>query len=103
MTLEEEIKRAENKLYYELPKEEARVIIAKASKLPKQGRLETLREAYREYSNGIFVKLKDLASEYSIHDEDLIKPEQAAIDLGIGHYSPPPPNDLAVAFPNLPP
>ena len=51
MTLEEEIKRAENKLYYELPKEEARVIIAKASKLPKQGRLETLREAYREYTD----------------------------------------------------
>ena len=46
MTLEEEIKRAENKLYYELPKEEA-----KASKLPKQGRLETLREAYREYTD----------------------------------------------------
>ena len=31
-----------------------------------------------------------------------IKPEQVAIDLGIGHYSPPLPNDLAVAFPNLP-
>ena len=48
MTLEEEIKRAENKLYYELPKEEAKAIIAAASKLPKQGRLETLRESYRE-------------------------------------------------------
>lgn len=51
MTLEEEIKRAENKLYYELPKEEAKAIIAEASKLPKQGRLETLREAYREYTD----------------------------------------------------
>ena len=50
-TLEEEIKRAENKLYYELPKEEAKAIIAEASKLPKQGRLETLREAYREYTD----------------------------------------------------
>lgn len=51
MTLEEEIKRAENKLYYELPKEEAKAIIAEASKLPKQGRVETLREAYREYTD----------------------------------------------------
>ena len=51
MTLEEEIKRAENKLYYEHPKEEAKAIIAEASKLPKQGRLETLREAYREYTD----------------------------------------------------
>lgn len=42
MTLEEEIKRAENKLYYELPKEEAKAIIAAASKLSKQRRLEIL-------------------------------------------------------------
>lgn len=70
----------------------------------KENRVRTVK-LRGEYSNGIFVKLKDLASEYSIHDEDLmldIKPEQVAIDLGIGHYSPPLPNDLAVAFPNLP-
>lgn len=66
----------------------------------KENRVRTVK-LRGEYSNGIFVKLKDLASEYSIHDEDLmldIKPEQVAIDLGIGHYSPPLPNDLAVAF-----
>ena len=63
----------------------------------KENRVRTVK-LRGEYSNGIFVKLKDLASEYSIHDEDLIldiKPEQVAIDLGIGHYSPPLPNDLA--------
>lgn len=60
----------------------------------KENRVRTVK-LRGEYSNGIFVKLKDLASEYSIHDEDLIldiKPEQVAIDLGIGHYSPPLPN-----------
>lgn len=70
----------------------------------KENRVRTVK-LRGEYSNGIFVKLEDLVSEYSIYDENLmldIKPEQVAIDLGIGHYSPPLPNDLAVAFPDLP-
>lgn len=44
----------------------------------KENRVRTVK-LRGEYSNGIFVKLKDLASEYSIHDEDLmldIKPSK---------------------------